>query len=824
MGGQSNGRKRRAQREKQRRKRQRTSAAALEAEFGPITKGIGRNYQRLMRYWDNSEDREQAAALARQEMRAALDAAADASRGLGLVHAVTGLRTHMALMSALTGIEPSAAGLELLALALSGEVEAAEAGEEAEQAYEPESVRRQIMEAIEAGCMIALFSVEPADQNSLIVFQTVQREILMRSGTYQHILLDTLRNLFSDPTVNSDCAEVLGFMGSDAVDVMAAVRAIAIRNLQGRHDRMFDMRERMAPIIEQSQQGTADPDPAATKALLEEFKTALEDLTTHVDTATVIDPAEVAIETGIAVDTVEALLDAYTYKPVDLDTALDRFFTGDNPLRTAPIVTDVQGRRMLVHDALALPAVSEVIETRLKSAGKTDAFYKRRGVVAEDEALDLLAGVYPGATVHRGFEYFVPDPDVPVAQTSPETYTKLVEGDGLVVIDDVALIIEVKANALNAKARSGVAVRLRDQLGKIITKAAEQADRLRERIADDGQLRLRDGSMLDLSNVREIHTIAVSLEDLSGVSTTTAALIDAGLLPPDTVPWTVSVHDLRIICELLERPSELLFYLRRRSNPDATRKFFAVDELDLYLYALEHGLFVVPDPERRAAAMPFKAEASVADKRRFAAQRPTLIESQTEPLDAWYAAKIDPDRPEVAKPALNVDADLLVIVDALAATGEPGWLSTAATLLEQDARWQRDYARMPRDLARQTRIDGRSHQYTSLMEDYSGGLHVLVLGTQAGDETQHQPPVPPEVYLAAKKYQTKALRGTVIDFDVTGTTIKRVIFNNSRNDPDPELDALLPQLRPLERTTAKVPRPGRGSKPRRSNRKRKRKR
>lgn len=821
MGGQSNGRKRRAQREKQRRKRRRNSAAALEAEFGPITKGIGRNYQRLMRYWDHSEDREQAAELARQEMRAALDAAADASRGIGLVHAVTGLRNHMALLSAMTGIEPSAAGLELLALALSGEVDAAETGEEAEQAYEPESVRRQIMEAIEAGCMITLFSLEPADQNSLIVFQTVQREILMRSGTYQHILLDTLRNLFSDTTVNSDCANVLGFTGSDAVELMAAVRAIAIRNLQQRHDRMFAMRERMAPIIERSQQGTADADPAATKALLEEFKTALEDLTTHVDTATVIDPAEVAAETGIAADAVEAVLDAFTYKPVGLDTALARFFTGDNPLRTAPIVTDAQGRRMLVHDALALPAVSEVIETRLKNAGKTDAFYKRRGVVAEDEALDLLAGVYPGAAVHRGFEYFVPDPDAPVAQTTPESYTKLVEGDGLVVIDDVVLIIEVKANALNAKARSGVAVRLRDQLGKIITKAAEQADRLRERIAD-GELRLRDGSMLDLSNVREIHTIAVSLEDLSGVSTTTAALIDAGLLPPDTIPWTVSVHDLRIICELLERPSELLFYLRRRTNPDATRKFFAVDELDLYLYALKHGLFVVPDPEKRAAAMPFKAEASVADKRRFAAQRPTLIESQTEQLDAWYTAKIDPNCPDVVKLALNVDAGLLAIVDALAATGEPGWLSTAATLLEQDARWQRDYARMPRDLARQTRLDGGPHQYTSLMEDYSGGLHLLVLGTRAVDETQHRPPVPPELYLAAKKYQTKALRGTVIEFDATGTAIERVIFNNTRNDPDQELEAFLPQLRPLEGTTAKVPRPGRGNKPRQSKPNRKR--
>ncbi len=46
---------------------------------------------------------------------------------------------------------------------------------------------------------------------------------------------------------------------------------------------------------------------------------------------------------------------SYSEDLVDIDELLDRFFRGDNPLRTAPIVADGQGRRMLVHDALALP-------------------------------------------------------------------------------------------------------------------------------------------------------------------------------------------------------------------------------------------------------------------------------------------------------------------------------------------------------------------------------------------------------------------------------------------------------------------------------------
>lgn len=57
--------------------------------------------------------------------------------------------------------------------------------------------------------------------------------------------------------------------------------------------------------------------------------------------------------------------------------------------------------------------------------------------------------------------------------------------------------------------------------------------------------------------------------------------------------------------------------------------------------------------------MPFDAEASVADKRRFTPQRTTLIESQTAALDRWYAAQIISDLPAVAQ-RLNDQGSVLV--------------------------------------------------------------------------------------------------------------------------------------------------------------------
>src|SRR5262249_29628998 len=128
-------------------------------------------------------------------------------------------------------------------------------------------------------------------------------------------------------------------------------------------------------------------------------------------------------------------------------------------------------------------------------------------------------------------------------------------GDHLIVQDDVAVIVEDKAVAISPIARSGRSSRLRRDLTGIIRKAAEQATRLRRCIQQDGGIRIHDEGWVDLSRVHEVHTVAVSLDDLSGASTATAELVKAELLEGDHIPWTVSVHDLDLITQLVERPA-----------------------------------------------------------------------------------------------------------------------------------------------------------------------------------------------------------------------------------------------------------------------------
>jgi hypothetical protein len=656
----------------------------------------------------------------------------------------------------------------------------------------PPSVVAAARNLLESGSLIAIFESPSADAESAILFFSIQREVILRNPVYPHMLLDTLRGLFGDPAVNEDCKAVTGFTGLEAVNVMEALRSLTLKELEDRFARMEAARDASLHHLRSRQQRNKDEQQlpsAEQRAAMREVVDALQGLTTNIAEASIIDPGALAAHTGYQRSTVEAVLDAFTMKGLtDIDETLDRFFRGDNPLRTAPIVADSRGRRMLVHDALALPAVREVIEARLKAASRQAAYERHRGAWVENAAIDLLEGAFPGAKVYRGFNYFVPDPNADTPQTDPRQFTKRVEGDGLILVDDVALIIEVKAVALTAEARGGVARRLRGKLRDIVTKAANQAARLRDRIVVDRRIRLDDDQWIDVSGVREIHTIAVGLEDLSGVTTATAMLTAAGILSPDSIPWTVSVHDLRIIIELLDRPSELLLYLRRRTHPEVTLTYLAVDELDLFLLFLKRGLYVEPDPRQVAQTLPWADPPSTADLRRFAAQQPELVESYTKPMDAWYESQFNPTAPPADKPRITADEQLLELVDQIRRTGAPGWLSTTTWLLEGNAKAQRTFGRHAAALAKRVRADRQHHNATYLMGDPSG-KHVLLVWACLGQGEDADTAVRELMrYLRAKKHQTRAYQAACMLFDPTGKHLLRLLYDNRPTGPDPELD------------------------------------
>jgi hypothetical protein len=345
-----------------------------------------------------------------------------------------------------------------------------------------------------------------------------------------------------------------------------------------------------------------------------------------------------------------------------------------------------------------------------------------------------------------------------------------------------------------------------------VTAAAEQAERLRVRVRQDRGLRLRDGTWLDLDHVREIHAIAVSLDDLSGIATVTSELVRAGILSAPHLPWTVSLDDLRIITELAERPAELLLYIRRRTEPNVTRRFHAVDELDFFLEFYASGLYVEPDPDTVRSELPQLGEPSIASKRRFKKQGLEFLTSRTDQLDAWYFHQLGIRTAPAPKPHLGANTELCQIIDAIAARRGPGWLRITTTLLDGSGPLQRKFARYSRELVELSRHDGLFHTLCVAGGSTADNMFVFVWASKGHGQTLAEAEERLAYYVSAKKHQLQAAWGAGLLFDSTDPMSPLFThYDNRLLRVDPDLDEAvsLLKLRPIERTTASVPRPGR---------------
>jgi hypothetical protein len=407
----------------------------------------------------------------------------------------------------------------------------------------------------------------------------------------------------------------------------------------------------------------------------------------------------------------------------------------------------------------------------------------------------------------------------------PANYTKRVEGDHLVTIDDVALIIEDKAVALAPSSRARETRRLRRDFASIVTKAAEQSGRLREAIVADKGIRVHGEGWVDLSHIREIHTIAVSLEDLTSISTATAELVRAGILTTTNVPWTVSIHDLELIARLVDHAAEFLLYLRRRRNPFTTVFFTAPDELDLFLEFFSSGLWVEPNPDDVRGAFPFLGETTTADRRRFERQVPAYITSRTDPLDAWHYAELAGGASSAAsrKPRMS-RSPLRDLIDHLQQAGAYGWLSTSATLLAGSSKAQSQMAQTPRDLLRNPFGDGRPRSLTMpVTTPDPEESWLLVWMTRPAGSNPDAFSRSYTGYLQAKKLQLGIPRGALLIYSEQTGDFESFHFDGHLGPLDATLEPLLASLQPPEALTGRVHPAGRvrpGSRPPRGTRKR----
>jgi hypothetical protein len=697
--------------------------------------------------------------------------------------------------------EAGAAQLELLALlTLAAQRDTADDQHVYDEAQAQEmsafvSTAKEDVEELLRLAQVRSYAVaDPSDELALVSLLIRSSEVWMRNSSYPEMVEKTyLELLDGEPSVRTTLNSELGFDATDALAVLGACHLLQMDSLNAR---INAMRDATTSAMTADQAGQLDDE------LTERVRARILDLFEPDAVRATVAVEDVVERTGITAERVAAVvehfrLDLGTMTPLEV---LDAFATGRNPMRMRPLIVADDGRIMLVHPALSVFAVRESLEAHLKTSRAWNQYAKHRGDLLEIRTRAALGRVLPSARYRDGFRYYVPVDDAERRAGDPAKYTKRVEGDHLIVLDDVAIIVEDKAVALSALARGGKTNRVRTDLTGIITKAAEQAGRMRDGIERDGGLRIEGEGWVDLSDIREIHTIAVSLDDLSTVMTATAELVKAGLLDLDNIPWTVSLHDLELITELVARPAEFLLYLRRRRNPDVTTMFSAPDEMDLFLYFFEAGLWVEPDPAKVHAAFPFRDEPTTAELRRYRRQQPAILSSRTDALDAWFYLR---ERGETAaaaeaRPAM-VPSPLEPLIDELQSRGTTGWLSTGATMLAMETSAQDRFARHADNLLDNPSPDGTGRSITitvtASVDPAEGWL--FVWATSPVGEATATAEKRARDYLRAKKHQLGLPRGAVFLYDEPTRDFVGAVYDGHIGPLDSSLTATLNSLRPI---------------------------
>lgn len=497
-------------------------------------------------------------------------------------------------------------------------------------------------------------------------------------------------------------------------------------------------------------------------------------------------------------ETISAVLEFFSVEFFEGSSlgVVQEFLKARNPFSSTPLLKDSAGNFLQVSGEIGADKFRHNYEMSELSPEAKKSYISRRSQVAESIAVQYLQKVLGSAVSHSTFKYFAPKEDVSIGLLGKDAsevgkLAKQCESDGLFILDDVAICVEVKSSSIKAAASAGDKLRLDRDLRKIIGEASEQAHRIAELILENHGLWLSTSLWLDLSNVREVHSIVVTLDDTAPISTDLVNLVRAGIVSDERIPWIVSIHDLMTIATVLDRPAEFLLYLRRRTEPETSKRFLSLDELDLFVLFLDGGLYAEPDPDWVRSRYPYApVKSRVREKQAESRVARTLVSNLSDGLSEWMnLGHLDSSIP---KPSFKSHPGVLALVDFLSEGRKLGWFRFGADLLHLNMETQELIVKGLQEISKKTAHDGEHH---SLAVSFEGAW-----GFPSFVGYTHPEGVDLEVsvnrfmlYMTVKKHQLISDRTLGLLLDKDGRLVSGNYLNDSPR-PDEELDKLAKEM------------------------------
>lgn len=446
-----------------------------------------------------------------------------------------------------------------------------------------------------AGAKESVDESEAARHRSSVLYHLRVHGAVVRGATYYSDQAEVLAELFAP--LDDEIEGVLGFRCAALVSWWWAVCAEVEDRINAHRDLVYEASQ--LPIDERWPEKFAEIFPRLPFEIDSELMTQLaEDEDQRVAFAVVagdlnlfsvfgfdlselkdLYPGEVTDEALIKV------LNTWSLELGDLaDVSLDSL-VATNPVLREPIFRLDEGHYLwtlfptFIHSAFPMLEALMAADRDLE-----ETYFERRAKYLEATVADRLEGALPSAEVFRNLRWRDPDED------------KSYESDLLVIVGSHALVVECKGGRVSSQALRGKGRALRSEIDELIVAPALQAQRFARFLEAHPEVhRFRDALggevTVDARTIRSVITLTVTLETLTTLLPRLNDVVDAGLTGEqlDAVTYCLSLFDLMVVLEMLEHPSEILHYLKRRGEIENGR-FLIGQENDLLGLYLKSGL------------------------------------------------------------------------------------------------------------------------------------------------------------------------------------------------------------------------------------------
>ncbi|QCP00072.1 hypothetical protein FCN77_23105 [Arthrobacter sp. 24S4-2] len=240
-------------------------------------------------------------------------------------------------------------------------------------------------------------------------------------------------------------------------------------------------------------------------------------------------------------------------------------------------------------------------------------------------------------------------------------------------------------------------------------------------------------------------------------------LAESLLCPPGTeTPLLLNIHDLEVLQEVLDRPSEFIHYLKQRRASAA--KILARDELDYLMHYVSWGLSPASDDTE-------------------------LTPGLADDLLDWYGHKNGERRSVASRPRRIEEPVVNLLLNVLERNRPPGWLRVSEAILNLDKASRQIANSVPREVKKST-LDSHEDcsQYVEFLEDGQASLGIfffcLAAKTEYSDaeEAIHG-------LLRLRQYASKlGAVAAVVSFENSEQLFNACIFDASKWEPDEEAE------------------------------------